>query len=167
MRQARISRAGTRWVARPGSCPGAKDRRRSACLREKSGLALLLALLVALPILPAAAQRSDGPHAGRQTFHGARHGYPFAFHRPRPGFQGGPFANVFPGYWGWGGWGWGWDGGEAWDGPGAWPNNGAAAPPSPPPRWVARFTAASPPSTETTPQGVTIIRGPGSHHFPP
>lgn len=37
----------------------------------------------------------------------------------------------------------------------------------PTPRFPSRFGRYEPPTVETTPSGVTIVRGPGSHHFPP
>ncbi len=119
-------------------------------------LPLLLALLLSLPVLPAAAQHGGGHPTGAASFHGARHGHAFHF-RPSPFAFRGPFANYFPGYWGWG---WGWDGDWAWDGVGA-ATMPTALPPPP------HFAANDRPSVETTKQGVTIIRGPGSRHVPP
>ena len=37
----------------------------------------------------------------------------------------------------------------------------------PGPPFPNRFGRYEPPTVETTPSGVTIVRGPGSHHFPP
>ncbi|HXY99364.1 MAG TPA: hypothetical protein VEI03_05155 [Stellaceae bacterium] len=109
-------------------------------------LPLLFALLLTLPVPPAVAQHNDGRHAGAASFHVLRHGHFFRF-------RGGPAATFLPGYWGWNG-DWAWDD--------TWAMDGAAAP-----RRQARLAAETPPSTETTPQGVTIIRGPGSRHLPP
>jgi hypothetical protein len=125
-------------------------------------LPLLIALLLTVPVLPAAAQHSGHGSAAAVSAHGFRHGQPFRFRGSHFGFRGAPFANFFPGYWDWG-----WDGGWAWDGDWAWDGGAAAAAPSAPPPWRPRFAADTRPSAETTPQGVTIMRGPGSRHLPP
>ena len=100
-------------------------------------------------------------------FHGFHHGRAFRSHGSRFGF-----GRSAHGYGGYGGWGyfpdWDWDGG--WDGDWAWNGGNAAAVPAPayfPPPRPPRLAADERPSVETTAQGVTIIRGPGSRHLPP
>ncbi len=85
---------------------------------------------------------------------GGRHGSGYGF----GGLYGfaPPYAGFFPD------WDWGWGGNWAWDGGGA-PAIPAALPPDRP----LRYAAQERPSVETTPEGVTIIRGPGSHHLLP
>jgi hypothetical protein len=121
-------------------------------------LPLLLALLLILPAFPAAAEHNGS--AGAPHVHGFHHGHAFHFR----GFRGSPFANGFGGWGYFPDWDWGWGG--------DWAANGgnAVAPPAPaflPPPRPAGYAADTRPSVETTAQGVTIIRGPGSHHLAP
>jgi hypothetical protein len=127
-------------------------------------LLLLLALLLTLPVLPAAAEHG-GSHGGFGTarMHGFHHGQFFRFRGAPFAFSRSPY-----GYGGWGyfpDWDWGWDGDWAWNG------GGAAPPPASAPNYLLpprpRFATEERPSVETTSQGVTIIRGPGSHHVAP
>jgi len=136
-------------------------------------LSLPLAVLpLLLPALPAAATEAHGGghHASGmpfEVFRGGHHAFhrhhPFHFHAMRHPFVG-------PGDWGLG-WGWGGgggDGGWGWGEPAAAglaepaPSPGLGMLPPPPPM----RTADERPSVESTPQGVTIVRGPGSHHLP-
>ena len=74
------------------------------------------------------------------------------------GFNGGFFDSSFP-FGGWGGWGWGDFGGPF---QGTQPIQPViTGDPAPAPR-PQRY---EPPTVETTPEGVTIVRGPGSRHF--
>ena len=113
-------------------------------------------LLVALSALPAAA----GSRGGAHVFFGFHHGH-FAKHfmtfHTRSRFFG-PWGSG----WGWGGGDWAdWDGGAAGGGPGtvillAGGPPAAYAPPAP--------AAAPAEATVETEAGVTVVRGPGTHH---
>jgi len=132
-------------------------------------LTLPVALLLSLPALPAAANSFHGHgSAGMANHH-------FFFHHQHFPFHGFHRQNPF---WAWngrgwnGGWGWGWGGPADWGWGWDW-NNGApgamtaAQPyafPPPPPQRLAQDER---PTVETTATGVTIIRGPGSHHVLP
>ncbi len=122
-------------------------------MRRSLSLALLL---VALSALPATAGSRGGSHVffGFHQGHFARH---FTTFRNRSRF-------FSPWGWGWG-WGWGdwanWDGGYAGGGGPATvivlaggPSAGYAPPPP----------AAPAQATVVTEAGVTVVRGPGSHH---
>lgn len=136
---------------------------------------LALAFLVILALAPpaAAAQRGGGGHGGfgivsaRGLHLQGRHARPFAsgrFDRAR-GYGGG----LGYGYWGGLGYGYWGDLGDFWD----WGGMPATYDPAPagrvgypPPRLLASHDERDErASVETTPQGVTIIRGPGSHHI--
>jgi hypothetical protein len=123
-------------------------------MRRSLSLALLL---VALSALPAAA----GHHGGAHVFFGFHQGH-FARH-----FMTFRTSSRFFSRSGWG-WGGGWSGWADWDGgtegggaPGTVIVLAGAAPaayaPPPPP-------AAQAQATVETEAGVTVVRGPGSHH---
>lgn len=132
-------------------------------------LSLSLLLLVALGAAPAVAggrsggHVSFGFHSGHASgFHGShffagQFGHPF--HSQQFG-QSRFFAPFAWGDWGWGDWA-DWDGGGG-GGPGSVVVL-AMAPPAPPA--AARPQTEARASVETTTAGVTIIRGPGSHHL--
>jgi hypothetical protein len=112
-------------------------------------------LLIALSALPAAAGSRGGAHVffGFHQGHFARH---FTTFRTRSRF-------FRPWGWGWGsGWGdWAdWDGGPAGGGPGTVMvlAGGPPATYAPPP------AAAPARATVETEAGVTVVRGPGTHH---
>ncbi len=131
-------------------------------MRFATALAFLLILAI---VPPAAAERSAGhggfrfftPARGLHQLHG-RHARPFFF-GPAHGYRGG-LAGY--GYWG--------DIGDYWDW-GGMPAGYDPAPTAgligyPPPRLPASHDERDErASVETTPQGVTIIRGPGSRHI--
>jgi hypothetical protein len=138
---------------------------------------LLLVLLLSLPALPAAAGQ------GVSFSHGAIVAPHFrGFPRGRSFLRGSPFAFRGHGFGrgfgrygygglGWGGWGyfpdWDWDWGGDWAAWNGGDGGAATAPAYPPPPPPMRYAANPALSVETTPQGVTIIRGPGTHHVLP
>jgi hypothetical protein len=115
-------------------------------------------LLVALSALPAAA----GNHGGAHVFFGFHHGH-FAKH-----FMTFHTRSRFFGRWG-SGWGWGWGGGDwaDWDGGAAGGGSGTVIllAGGPPAAYAPPAPAAAPAeATVETEAGVTVVRGPGTHH---
>jgi hypothetical protein len=123
--------------------------RRRPVMRRSLSLGLLL---VALSALPAAAGSRGGTH-GFFAFHEGHFAKHFAAFRTRSRFFG-----AWGSGWGWGDWA-DWDGGPGGGGPGTMivvaggPPAGYAPPPAAPAR-----------ATVETEAGVTVVRGPGTHH---
>ncbi|HZB90417.1 MAG TPA: hypothetical protein VE397_03180 [Stellaceae bacterium] len=123
-------------------------------------------LLVALGAAPAVAAGGSGGHVSL----GFHSGHVSGFHGSHFfAFNSGQFGQPFrsrqsrffaPFAWGWGDWA-DWDGGPAGGAPGSVVVL-AMAPPAPPAPARSRMEAR--PSVENTEAGVTIVRGPGSHH---
>jgi hypothetical protein len=112
----------------------------------------LAVLLVALSALPAFA----GSRGGSHVFFGFHQGH-FAGH-----FTTFRNRSRFYSPWGWG-WGWGWsdwDGGSA----GGGPATVIVLAGGPPAAYAAPPPAAPAQATVVTEAGVTVVRGPGSHH---
>lgn len=134
---------------------------------------IVLALLILLGAVPAAQAEGGGgggragafSFSGIHRFGGAQRFAPsrrFAFQRRNFGFGGWEWGAPFVGPYDWGDWG-DWAGAPA--GYGALPGYGLAALPPPPPPFRTHDERDERASVETTAQGVTIIRGPGSRHI--